>query len=323
MGKKPGGILAADESLGTAGKRLEAIGLANTPELRNAWREVMFSAKLTPMLNGVILFEEQLANEKLVKLLTNQGVLVGIKIDQGLDPFEGSDIEQVTKGLDGVEARLATYKKQGASFTKFRSFIHINTARAFPSDGCIRANAKVQAGFALASQNAGLVPIVEPEVDLIGEHSLLECKEASIRVLKTVFEELAATGVYFPGMVLKPSMVTSGKNAQNRATPDAVARATVDVLQSTVPAEANIIAFLSGGQGDEEAYANLSAINVLVQKEGIFEKRRFTFSFSRAAQNTPQGIWKGIAENIPSSQAKFLEILGKMSAASMGTYKAS
>jgi len=316
----PGGILAADESVGTMGKRLEALGLPNTFELRNAWRKVMFGATITPYVNGVILFEEQLENQQLVKMILDQGALAGIKIDKGLAPFEGSEVDEVTQGTEDADERLARYKSLNASFTKFRSFLHIRTAEGFPSEGCIRANAKVQAEFALASQKAGLVPMVEPEVDMAGEHSIEDCKNVTEKVLKIVFEALSEVDVFLPGVVLKPNMILSGSKAQNRASAQEVARATIDVLQSVVPSEVTVIPFLSGGQSDAEAYANLDAINKLAQKEGVFAKRRFTYSFGRAAQDTARAVWAGKDENIEASREKFVALLKEMSDASMGTY---
>jgi len=321
MGEEPGGILAADESIGTMGSRLNDIGITDNPEdptYRNAWRAVMFGASLRPAVNGVILFEEQLANPKLVNMLTVQGVLPGIKIDQGLAFFAGSDVEQVTLGLDGVEKRLKLYSEQGAAFTKFRSFIHIREGQGMPSDACILANAKAQAGFARASQDSGRVPMVEPEVNMVGEHPIEYCAEVTEQVLRIVFEELDAAGVHLPGMVLKPNMILSGSKAKNRAAPEAVARATVDVLSRVVPDAVPVIAFLSGGQTDEEAYANLSAINLTARAEG--HPWRLTYSFGRAAQKGALNVWRGSPYSVQAARARFVELLAEMSAASMGAY---
>lgn len=316
MMARPGGILAADESPGTMGKRLETIGMPNTPENRKAWRRVMFGATMTPYVNAVILPEEILQDRELVAMLEAQGVLPGVKIDGGLAKFEDSDVEELTLGLEGVDERLAEYVKLGAKFTKFRSFLHIDTAKGYPSEANIRANAKVQAAFALATQKAGMVPMVEPEIDMVGTHSIDDCDRITASVLKVVFEELAAAGVHYPGMVLKPNMVLSGKEASGRANPASVAAGTVKVLTAEVPKEVAGIAFLSGGQSDGEAYANLNEINRVAAAQG--DNRRYTFSFGRAAQDSARKVWNGDDANLDASRAAFVKGLREMSEASVG-----
>ncbi len=317
MMARPGGILAADESPGTMGKRLSTIGMENTEENRKAWRQVMFGATLLPYVNAVILPEEILQDAKLVGLLVNQSVLPGVKIDGGLTKFEDSDVEEVTLGLDGVDGRLAEYVRLGAMFTKFRSFLHIDVARGLPTAANIRANAKVQAAFAIATQKAGLVPMVEPEIDMVGAHSIFDCERITRDTLKAVFEELAAAGVHYPGMVLKPNMVLSGKDARDRADAKTVAERTVFVLNELVPSAVAGIAFLSGGQSDAEAYANLDAINRVAAAKG--NKMRYTFSFGRAAQDTARGVWNGSAANEAASREAFIRGLKEMSEASTGS----
>jgi fructose-bisphosphate aldolase class I len=317
MMARPGGILAADESPSTMGKRLSTIGMENTTENRKAWRHVMFGAKLLPYVNAVILPEEILQDSALVGLLAGQSVLPGVKIDGGLAKFGDSDIEEVTLGLDGVDGRLAEYVKLGATFTKFRSFLHIDTARNLPSAANIRENARVQAAFALATQKAGLVPMVEPEVDMVGLHSIDDCESVTRETLKVVFEELAAAGVHYPGMVLKPNMVLSGKDASNRASTASVAERTVAVLTELVPPFVAGIAFLSGGQADAEAYANLNEINRVAAAKG--NRMRFTFSFGRAAQDSARKVWNGQAANETASREAFIRGLREMSEASTGS----
>lgn len=317
MMQRPGGILAADESPGTMGKRLETIGMDNTIENRKAWRSVMFGAPLLPYVNAVILPEEILQDTDLVGMLAKQGVLAGVKVDGGLAKYDGSDVEEVTLGLDGLDARLASYVTLGATFTKFRSFLHIDNARGFPSDGNIRENAKIQAAFALATQRAGLVPMVEPEVDMVGTHSIDDCERVTRVVLKAVFEELEAAGVYYPGMILKPNMILSGKQAENRAATAAVAGRTVTVLSELVPSSVAGIAFLSGGQADAEAYANLNDINKQADEKGE-SARRFTFSFGRAAQDSARKVWNGDSANLEVSRTAFIRGLKEMSDASIG-----
>lgn len=317
MMARPGGILAADESPGTMGKRLETIGMENTIENRKAWRNVMFGAPLLPYVNAVILPEEILQDGQLVGMLTSQNVLAGVKIDGGLAKYDGSDVEEVTLGLDGLDARLANYVTLGATFTKFRSFLHIDNERGFPSDGNIRENARIQAAFALATQNAGLVPMVEPEVDMVGTHSIDDCERVTRIVLKAVFEELEKAGVYYKGMVLKPNMVLSGKQASDRANTAVVASRTVTVLSELVPPEVAGIAFLSGGQSDAEAYANLNEINKQADAKGQ-SQRRFTFSFGRAAQDSARKVWNGDTANIDVSRTAFVRGLKEMSEASVG-----
>lgn len=317
MMARPGGILAADESPGTMGKRLETIGMENTIENRKAWRNVMFGATLLPYVNAVILPEEILQDGALVGMLTSQNVLAGVKIDGGLAKYDGSDVEEVTLGLDGLDERLANYVSLGATFTKFRSFLHIDNERGFPSDGNIRENARIQAAFAIASQKAGLVPMVEPEVDMVGTHSIDDCERVTRVVLKAVFEELEKAGVYYKGMVLKPNMVLSGKQASDRANAAAVAGRTVTVLGELVPPEVAGIAFLSGGQSDAEAYANLNEINKQAESKGQ-AARRFTFSFGRAAQDSARKVWNGDSANLEVARTAFIRGLKEMSEASVG-----
>jgi fructose-bisphosphate aldolase class I len=250
-------------------------------------------------------------------MLQDQGVIIGVKIDGGLAKFNGSDVEEITQGADaGLPDRLAQYYALGARFTKFRSFLHIDTERGFPSAACVEANAQVQARFARASQEAGLVPIVEPEIDMVGTHPLVVCQSVTERVLKLVFELLRKEGVSLGGLVLKPNMVLSGNKAENQASPEEVAAATLAVLKATVPVSVPGIAFLSGGQSDEEAYRNLNAI--AQGPGGVRVPYELTYSFGRAAQDTARQVWQGKAENIEAARQAFETQLQRMSQARMG-----
>ncbi len=318
MVQPPGGILAADESPSTMGKRLETIGLPNNLQNRLAWRMIMATANLRPAVNAIILPEEMLDQEELIAALREQGVIIGVKIDGGLEPFADSEVEEVTKGADdpALRERLEGYFARGAQFTKFRSLIHIDPARGFPSVDCLAANVRAQVKFARASQDVGLVPMVEPEVDMVGAHLLGECWMVTENLLRLTFDRLRAGGVICSRMILKPNMVVSGKNSANRAGPQEVAKATLNMLRRVVPVSVPGVAFLSGGQTDAEAYANLDAIVKLGEWQVPFE---LTYSFGRAAQDTARKVWRGEAANIKEAQQAFEEQLEKMSQARLGT----
>ena len=307
-------ILAADESTGTIAKRLTSIGVENTPEARHAYRRLLFSTPVGKLVGGAILYKETLECTELVDLLVGRGIYPGIKIDEGLEPFGTVAGEQVVKGFADIETRLPGWHDQGAVFTKFRSLLNITSV--LPSSSCIAANARAQAQFALKSQQAGLVPIVEPEVEFVGDHAAIWCEEVSTLVLTMVFDQLTIAGVDLRAMILKPSMVTSGKDASNRAEPEEVAERTLRVLKATVPPTVPGVAFLSGGQGDDEADRNLNAINQLANATGA--PWRLTASFGRGPQASPLKVWGGDPMNGPAAQEAFIQRCISTSAASMG-----
>ena len=316
------GILAADESTSTIKRRFDAIGVESTEQNRRDYRELLFRAGgMARFISGVILFDETIRQEAadgtpLVKILQDQGVIPGIKVDLGAKPLAGSESEKVTEGLDGLRERLAEYRQLGARFTKWRAVIVIGDG--VPTQYAIDVNAHALARYAALSQEAGLVPIVEPEVLMDGDHSIDHCYEATEATLREVFHQLAHQRVAFEGMVLKPNMVLSGKEAHIRAGPEEVAEKTIRCFLHTVPAAVPGIAFLSGGQSDEEATVNLDAINRLAAK--LNAPWQLTFSYGRGLQAAPQKAWSGKPENVRSAQAAFLHRARVTSAARSGGY---
>ena len=318
MVQAPKVILAADESTGTMGDRLSSVGLPNTAENRNAFRRLLFTtAGIEDYVAATILFEETLANPELVELLTSKGIIPVVKIDQGLVDY-GPNGEKIVKGFfaDKLAPRLELYARQGARATKFRSLFSItDNELQLPTDECILLNAFAQAEFARICQSVGLVPMVEPEVDFKGTHDIGTCEDASCRVLASVFARLKLAGIDFEGMILKPSMVTSGQSAENRAGSHHVAMRTVRTLLSTVPSEVAGVAFLSGGQGDEEADENLAAIARHGREQ--MSPFRFTASFGRGLQRSALKTWGGDDANIAIAQAVFIEKCRQTSEASV------
>ena len=299
------GILAADESSGTIKKRFDAIGVESTADNRRDYRELLFRSTeaMTKYISGVILYDETLRQKAkdgtpLASLIQQAGSIPGIKVDKGTSglPFHGGEL--VTEGLDGLRDRLAEYRELGARFAKWRAVITIGPS--IPSRACILANAQALARYAALCQEARITPIVEPEVLMEGDHGIERCAEVTELVLQTVYAELAEAGVYLEGTVLKPNMVTPGDKCPTRATPDEVAAATVRVLKRCVPSAVPGIAFLSGGQSDEEATANLNAINRVGGTPW-----RLTFSYGRALQHAPQHAWSGKADNVAAAQRAF------------------
>ena len=315
------GILAADESSGTIQKRLASIGVESTEHSRRAWRQLLFTTPgIDEYISGVILFDETIRQHaddgrRLVDILTANGVLSGIKVDKGAKPLVGSSSEKVTEGLDGLRARLAEYCDLGARFTKWRAVIAIGPG--LPSSHAIAVNADVLARYAALSQEAGLVPIVEPEVLMDGSHDIHRCLEVTSATLRRVFQSLAEQGVHLEGILLKPNMVLSGKDAPTREGPEAVAAATVRCFRRAVPAAVPGIVFLSGGQTDAEATENLDAINRL----SADQPWELSFSYGRGLQATPLKVWGGDAANVPAAQAAFQERARLTSAARMGAYE--
>ncbi len=316
------GILAADESTSTIKKRFDAIGVENTEDNRRAYREMLFRAPgIAEYVSGVILYDETIRQKAadgtpLVKVLRDHGIHPGIKVDLGAKPLAFAPGEVVTEGLDGLRERLAEYKALGAVFSKWRAVITIGDD--IPSDTCIRVNAHALARYAALSQEAGIVPIVEPEVLMDGTHSIERCNEVTIKTLRMTFIQLAAQRVRLEGMLLKPNMVLSGKEAPSRASADEVARYTVECFRQTVPAAVPGIVFLSGGQSDDEATMNLDAINRYAAK--VRAPWTLSFSYGRGLQAAPQKAWCGKAANVTAAQRAFQHRAKLTSAAALGKY---
>jgi len=301
------GILAADESTGTIKKRFDSINVESTEENRRDWRQLLFQTKsISDYVSGVILFDETLRQstsdgEKIVDLLNKKNILPGIKVDKSTHPLPLSDGEVITEGLDGLRERLEEYLSIGAKFTKWRAVINISDT--LPSNYAINVNSYHLALYSALSQEIGLVPIVEPEVLMDGNHSIEKCAEVTTKTLKKVFSDLSDSNVYLPGIVLKPNMVLSGKEATNRADAKQVAKYTVDILEETVPKDVPGIAFLSGGQDDQESIDNLNEINIFAKKNK--SPWELTYSYGRGLQAAPLKIWGGNKENVVTAQNEF------------------
>lgn len=317
------GILAADESTSTIKKRFDTISLQSTEEARRDYREMLFSASdaMQNYISGVILFDETLRQKAsdgtpLVDLIRKAGSVPGIKVDAGAKPLAAFPGETITEGLDGLRERLAEYHGLGARFAKWRGVIAIS--ETLPTRTAVRQNAQALARYAALCQEAGIVPIVEPEVLMDGKpatHSIDRCYEVTEFTLRTVFEELYDARVRLEGMVLKPNMVIDGKHARN-ASVEEVAEKTVRCLKATVPAAVPGIAFLSGGQSDEEATAHLSAMNAEFDLPWAL-----TFSYGRALQAAAIAAWKGRRENVAAGQRAFAHRARMNSLAAMGEWK--
>ena len=299
------GILAADESSGTIKKRFDAIGVESTSDTRRDYRELLFRSTegMSKYISGVILYDETIRQKAkdgipLVALIQKTGAFPGIKVDKGTKPLPFSPGEVITEGLDGLRERLVEYRGLGAKFAKWRAVIDIGPA--IPSYAAIMTNANALGRYAALCQEEDIVPIVEPEVLMDGDHGADRCYLITEWLLKTVFEQLYYQKVGLEGMVLKPNMVVSGKKAKNRAGVDEVAEKTVKLLRACVPAAVPGIAFLSGGQSDEEATAHLDAMNRLGPHPW-----RLTFSYGRALQAAPQKAWSGKSENVAAAQRAF------------------
>ena len=321
------GILAADESSATIEKRFASIGLASSPESRCAYREMLLRCgdALREYISGVILFEETLRQRTadgtpLVDLISGSDSLAGIKVDKGLAPLEDDNSrETLTKGLEGLSDRLWEYRENGAVFAKWRGVYRIGDR--MPSRRALSVNAERLASYAKRCQEAGLVPIVEPEVLMDGDHDIDHCGTVTLAVLRAVYEALAREGVRLQATVLKPNMVTPGEDCSRRADSKEIAEKTLACLSAVVPAEVPGIAFLSGGQKDVEATENLNAINVL-KNASSDAPWALTFSFGRALQAEALHAWGGKQENIPAAQAKFLKRARMNAKASTGTWSA-
>lgn len=314
------GILAADESQPTIAKRFKPIGVESTEETRRAYRSLLFTTPgLGEYISGVILFEETLGQASvdgtpLPEVLSQQGIAPGVKVDKGKGPLPGAPGDLITYGLDGLAERLQGYKQQGARFAKWREVYPITDHN--PTVLGLTANAEMLARYAAVCQAEGIVPIVEPEVLMDGDHTLQRAAEVIEDVLHEVFHALHRHEVVLEHMVLKPSMVTPGKEHPDKATPDQVAEATVKVLRRTVPSAMPSINFLSGGQGPEEATANLNAMNRLFPDEPW----EISFSYGRALQQPALHAWLGKAENGDAVQQALLKRAMLNGAARHGKY---
>ncbi|MFQ5990750.1 MAG: class I fructose-bisphosphate aldolase [Candidatus Methylomirabilales bacterium] len=302
MVAKGKGILAMDESNPTCGKRLKKVGIENTVENRRAWRELLLTTpKLADFISGAILFDETIRQSitdgtPFPGYMKTHGIIPGIKVDTGAKDLAGFPGEKVTEGLDGLRERLVEYKGMGARFAKWRAVITIGNG--IPTKACIHANAHALARYAALCQEAGIVPIVEPEVLIDGDHTIDRCYEVSLETLIAVFAELKEQRVLLEGMVLKPSMVISGLDCPQQASVEEVAAKTVDCLLKTVPKNLTGIAFLSGGQSNERATAHLNAMNAR-HKDLPWP---LTFSYARALQQPALETWLGKQENFATAQ---------------------
>lgn len=318
----PKGILAIDETPGTIGKRFEAQGIEATPENRAAYRALLCSAPgLSDHVSGVILQDETIRQEgpdgtQIIKMLEAQGIFPGIKIDLGVTELAGFPDEKITNGLDGIDDRAAEYRELGARFAKWRAVISIGPDR--PSKACITANAHALARYAASCQKAGLVPIVEPEVLMEGDHSGSRCAAVTVDVLTAVFEQLEEERVQLEGIVLKPNMITAGASSSDQLDVEQVAKATVACLREVVPPQVPGVAFLSGGQPAQLATQHLNAMNT-----GEALPWWLTFSFGRALQDPVLKLWAGDAANVEAAQAVLVHRTRCNSAATVGSYEPS
>ncbi|XP_036373290.1 fructose-bisphosphate aldolase B-like [Megalops cyprinoides] len=318
------GILAADESVGTMGKRLQKISVENTEENRRYFRDLLFSVdpSISESVGGVIFFHETLYQKSeqglpFPQLVKEKGIVVGIKVDKGTAALNGTDGETTTQGLDGLSERCAQYKKDGCDFAKWRCVLKISAG--CPSALAIAENANVLARYASVCQENGLVPIVEPEILPDGDHDLQRCQYVTEKVLAAVYKALSDHHVYLEGTLLKPNMVTAGHSCTKKYTPQEVAMATVTALRRTVPASVPGICFLSGGQSEEEASLNLNAIN----QTPLHRPWKLTFSYGRALQASALAAWQGQAGNRQAAQEAFCARAKINGLASQGEYKPS
>ncbi|RWY55427.1 class I fructose-bisphosphate aldolase [Mucilaginibacter gilvus] len=315
------GLLAMDESVGTCNKRFAALGIPQTVEMRRSYREMIVTTPgLGESISGAILFDETIRQQKtdgtpFIKVLLDGGIIPGIKVDMGSKPLAGFPGEKVTEGLDGLRARFADYSAMGARFAKWRAVMAIGSG--IPSRGCIEANAHALARYAAICQEAGLVPIVEPEVLMDGAHSLQQCLAATKEVLYTVFDQLYKQHVSLEGMLLKPNMILPGLAAKVQDPENVVAESTVKFLLGAVPAAVPGIAFLSGGQSAELASARLDQMNK--QYKAVLPWT-LTFSFGRALQQPALEIWRGNNSNIFEAQEALYHRANCNRAACMGNY---
>ncbi len=318
---EPGkGILAADESTNTIAKRLASINVESTEENRQAYRELLFTTEeLEQHINGVILYEETLKQKTadgtpFGHVLSNKGIIPGVKVDKGLTPLLSSEGEMITQGLDGLEARLASYKELGARFAKWRNVYQIGDIT--PSITVVKTGAEILARYAASCQALGIVPIVEPEVLMDGPHDIEHCAEVTEVVLHELFNALFLHQVALEGIILKPSMVIAGSDFPEVSSAEDVAEYTISVFKNNVPAAVPTINFLSGGQTPKQATQNLQAMNALDNSPW-----NLSFSYGRALQEPCLKAWKGKSENVTKAQTALLERAKFNAAASTGAYK--
>ena len=315
------GLIAMDESTPTANKRFAAVGIPQNEESRRSYRDMIVTTKgLGDCLNGAILVDETIrqntrAGTPFAQALSRQGIIPGIKVDAGAKPMAAHSGEKLTAGLDGLRERLAEYAKLGARFAKWRAVITIGDG--IPTPACIQANATQLALYAALCQEADLVPIVEPEVLMDGDHSLDVCATVSAATLHAVFDQLALQDVVLEGMILKPNMIVPGKESPHQNNDEEIADATVRALLRTVPAAVPGIAFLSGGQTGEQACSRLSAMNQRYRGKLPWA---LTYSFARAIQQPALDIWRGEEANVPAAQKALLHRAQCARAARRGEY---
>jgi fructose-bisphosphate aldolase class I len=313
------GLLAADESTGTMGKRLDSIGVENAEPNRRDYREMLFRANgFGDFISGVILYDETIRQNaadgtSLVKILQDAGSIPGIKVDGGAKALPGRPAEKITEGLDGLPERVAEYYQLGARFAKWRAVIDID--EGIPSRYAIHTNAHALARYAKICQEGGLCPIVEPEVIMDGAHDIGRCQEVTEEVLEVVYRELHLQEVYLEGTILKPNMIISGKKCATQASAEDVAQKTVETLLRCVPAAVAGIMFLSGGQSEEDATKHLDLMNA-----GSDLPWKLSFSYGRALQQSALSAWKGESANVAAGQQAFLERARANSQACAGTY---
>jgi fructose-bisphosphate aldolase class I len=318
------GLLAMDESIPTCNKRFEKLGIPQTEEARRAYRELIVTTPgLGEFISGVILYDETIRQSKkdgtpFIKVITDAGIIPGIKVDAGAKDMAGHPGEKITEGLDGLRDRLAEYFHMGARFAKWRAVIAVGDG--LPSQGCIEANAQALARYAALCQEAGLVPVVEPEVLMDGDHTLERCREITEEVLRTVFNHLYTQRVILEGMILKPNMVLPGSSCPRQEAVDEVADATVWCLLRAVPAAVPGIAFLSGGQSGEQASARLNAMNVRFKSRLPWA---LAFSFARALQQPALEIWQGEEDQVSAAQRALYHRARCNRAARRGEYNAA
>jgi fructose-bisphosphate aldolase, class I len=314
------GILAADESTGTIKKRFDSVGVESTEESRRAYRQLLFTAPgMEDAIGGVILYDETIRQSAddgtpLAAVLAAKGAIPGIKVDTGAQDLAGFPGEKVTEGLDGLRARLAEYRELGARFAKWRAVITIGDG--IPTLACIRANAHALARYAALCQEAGLVPIVEPEVLMDADNTIERCFDVTSRTLEWTFHELGVQDVDLPGTLLKPNMIISGKGCPEQAPAARIAELTIECFLVHVPAAVPGIVFLSGGQSEVEATENLNAINQIGGPWAL------SFSYGRALQQSALSAWGGDAANVEAAQEAFVHRARMNALAAAGDWKA-
>ena len=315
------GVLAADESSPTIKKRFDSIGIESTENNRRDYRELLFSTNgIEDYISGIILYEETLFQKSqngnlLIDLLKNKKIIPGIKVDKSTKDMTGFKDEKITEGLDGLYERIANYQSQGAEFTKWRAVITIGNS--IPTNECIELNAIYLARYALISQEVGLVPIVEPEILMDGDHSINSCYEATNKTLSEVFNQLDKHKVNLSGILLKPNMVLSGKESSDRANKNQVAEMTLKCFKDTIPKNVPGIIFLSGGQSDLESIDNLDAINKLAKQTGNMPWE-LSFSYGRGLQSSTLNKWNGNSDNVQIAQKEFIDRCNMVSDARNG-----